>query len=262
MKTGALLILVAALLVNGCSVPLWGNPDAGTAPILADTPGETIVGEGFPTEKAPAEEHIADEAPAEATVAEELPAGGSPPEEVPTADSWATDKPSEAPLPAPASEPETAPPELPASRVGLPKRLRIPAVQVEAGFEYVGLTPEGAMGAPEDPDRVAWYRAGPRPGQPGNAAIAGHVDWAGKVRAFWWLKQLEVGDIVEVVTEGDESYRFVVRWLRWYDAADAPIEEIFGSSQTPEITLITCGGLFDRRAKQYLSRLVVRAALE
>ena len=148
------------------------------------------------------------------------------------------------------------------SEVAPPKLLRFPAVGIEADFEYVGLTPEGAMGVPNHPDRVAWFQLGPMPGQPGNAVIAGHVDWAGKVRAFWWLNRLEPGDIVEIVDENGRSYSFSIQWKRLFDAANAPVRDIFASSNTPEITLITCGGAFDHQTKQYLSRLVVRAALK
>lgn len=145
--------------------------------------------------------------------------------------------------------------------VGLPKRIKIPVIEVDAEIEFVGLTPEGAMDAPRDPDKIGWYRLGPRPGEPGNAAMAGHVDWAGRIRAFWGLKDLDPGDTIEVVSQEGARYRFAVRWVRSYDAAKAPLEEIFGSSGVPEITLITCGGVFDRRTKQYLSRVVVRGVM-
>ncbi|MGI5837208.1 MAG: sortase domain-bontaining protein [Chloroflexota bacterium] len=146
--------------------------------------------------------------------------------------------------------------------VAPPKLLRLPTVGIEAAFEFVGLTPEGAMDTPKNPDKVAWYQFGPRPGQPGNAVIAGHVDWAGKVRAFWWLNRLEPGDVVEIIDQKDNSYSFVIKRKQLYDASTAPVQEIFAGSGAPEITLITCGGVFDHRTRQYLSRLVVRAALQ
>lgn len=162
----------------------------------------------------------------------------------------------------PPSFSELIPSERPAVQVGLPERLRIPSIDVDAEVEHVGLAADGSMGVPEDPDRVAWFQLGPRPGQPGNAAIAGHVDWAGRVRAFWWLSYLDVGDTIEVVTEEGAKYQFAVQWSRWYQAEGAPVEEVFGGSEVPDITLITCGGAFDRQTRQYLSRLVVRAALQ
>jgi len=147
------------------------------------------------------------------------------------------------------------------AQAALPKLLRLPAVGIEAAFEYVGLTPDGAMDTPKHPDNVAWFWEGPAPGQPGNAVVTGHVDWAGRVRALWYLNRLGPGDVVEVVAADGATHRFVIQTKQMYNAA-APVEEIFGSSGIPELTLITCTGVFDHQTKQYLSRLVVRAALE
>ncbi len=143
----------------------------------------------------------------------------------------------------------------------LPKLVRIPSIGVEARFEYVGLTPDGAMDIPKDPNDVAWYSLGPRPGEPGNAVIAGHVDWGGKTAVFWKLDELKAGAIVQVLAVDGRMYEFVVQSLRWYDAETAPVSEVFAQSDATEVTLITCGGVFDRESRQYLSRLVVRAAL-
>jgi len=147
-------------------------------------------------------------------------------------------------------------------QAALPKLLRLPAVGVEAAFEYVGLTPDGAMDTPKQPDNVAWFWEGPVPGQPGNAVVTGHVDWAGRVRALWYLNRLGPGDSVEIVDVDGATHCFVIQSKQMYNAAAAPVEEIFGSSGIPELTLITCTGVFDHQTKQYLSRLVVRAALE
>ncbi|MGE5620226.1 MAG: class F sortase [Sphingomonadaceae bacterium] len=145
--------------------------------------------------------------------------------------------------------------------VELPRQIRIPAIGVDAGFEYVGLAADGAMDVPKDGNNVAWYRLGPKPGEPGNAVVAGHVDWGGKTAVFWELGSLKAGDLVEITATDGRKYEYVVQWLRWYDADDAPVEEVFGQSDGYELTLITCGGDFDRRTRQYLKRLVVRATL-
>ena len=179
------------------------------------------------------------------------------------------------PLP-PRNRPRLAPPNRPSSRrlkarqesalsrdvaVALPKRISIPAIGVDAGFEFVGLAADGSMDVPKDPNQVAWYRLGPRPGERGNAVLAGHVDWNGRTAVFWGLKDLQAGDSIEVVAADDRKYEFVVQWKRWYDAEAAPVEDVFRQAEIGEITLITCGGEFDRKRRQYLSRLVVRAVL-
>ncbi|HEX2923100.1 MAG TPA: class F sortase [Chloroflexota bacterium] len=145
--------------------------------------------------------------------------------------------------------------------VELPKRLRIPSIGVDAGVEYVGLAADGAMDVPRDANHVAWYKLGPRPGAVGNAVIAGHVDWGGKVAVFWQLGQLKPGDTIEVVAADDRKYEFVVQWQKWYDASTAPVQEVFGQAGVAEVTLISCGGEFDKKSRQYLSRIVVRGIL-
>ncbi len=147
------------------------------------------------------------------------------------------------------------------SAVQLPGRIKIPAIGVDTTFEAVGLAADGAMDSPQDPSKVAWYRLGPRPGEAGNAVLAGHVDWGGKPAVFWGLAKLGAGDTVEITAADGRKYEFVVQWQQWYDAEQAPVEQVFGQSREVQLTLITCVGVFDQKTRQYLSRLVVRAAL-
>ncbi len=131
---------------------------------------------------------------------------------------------------------------------------------MSAGLEFLGRTSDGALDAPKNPDNLGWYKLGPKPGEPGNALIDGHVDWAGKVRAFWYLKKLTPGDRVIVTDSDGVNHVFAVEWSKWFDA-NAPVNELFAQSDQAEITLITCGGQFDQATHQYLSRLAVRAKL-
>lgn len=145
-------------------------------------------------------------------------------------------------------------------RIALPAILRLPSVGVRMDIESVGATPDGGMDVPQDPSGAGWYRYGARPGEPGNAAIGGHVDYGGKIRPFWYLDKLAIGDPVEIQLSDGTTVTYYVRWERMYDPNDAPLMEIFGSSGVPEVTLITCGGEFDRATRQYLGRFVVRAS--
>ena len=65
----------------------------------------------------------------------------------------------------------------PEARIGLPIRLKIPAIKVDANLEYVGLTPDGSVGVPKSLSNAAWFNLGPRPGETGNAIIDGHFGW-------------------------------------------------------------------------------------
>ena len=142
---------------------------------------------------------------------------------------------------------------------GLPVRLAIDTgrVRVDAPVEYVGLTPDGAMGTPDGWWNVAWYRLGPRPGEPGNAVLAGHLDSTAGPAVFWDLERLNPGDIVSVIDDRGQTIHFRVTRTQVYYTDDAPLNEIFGPAQGSHLNLITCDGSFDPAAGVYDRRLVV-----
>lgn len=114
------------------------------------------------------------------------------------------------------------------------------------------------MATPEDPWNTAWYAPGARPGQRGNAAIAGHVDYAGIGQVvFWDLNQLGPGDEVLVETADGVTLRFVVQDSAFFRPATAPLQRIFGQTNAVNLNLITCGGAFDPVTREYDQRLVV-----
>lgn len=139
-----------------------------------------------------------------------------------------------------------------------PIRIRIPTINVDAAIGSVGLTDEGAMDVPKNPVDTGWYEGGPRPGEAGSAAIAGHVDWLnGGDAVFTDLDQVKPGDMVMVENGAGEISSFVVREVRTYDpTADAT--EVFSSTDgESHLNLITCSGVWDTGAMQYSERLVV-----
>ena len=141
---------------------------------------------------------------------------------------------------------------------GLPVRLRIPSIRVDAAVEAVGLTAAGAMDTPKETNDVAWFHPGPRPGEAGSAVIAGHFGWEdGKALVFNDLSTLHQGDIVQVEDGYGITLSFVVRETRNYDpAADA--SEIFTSSDgKAHLNLITCEGVWNVQEQQYSNRLVI-----
>lgn len=143
--------------------------------------------------------------------------------------------------------------------VGTPKRLRIPAIKVDAVVESVGLTPDGAMGVPSNYENTAWYNLGPKPGEPGNAVIDGHVDSQTGAAVFWNLRKLRPGDLVIVVGDDGAERKFVVTALVSYKRAEAPLQQIFGPAPGVHLNLITCdqNSVFNRQQGGYASNLVV-----
>ena len=70
---------------------------------------------------------------------------------------------------------------LPAAQIRVvdptPVRLVIAAIDLDARIEARGLDANRSLDTPKDFHDVAWYRLGPRPGDPGNAVMNGHVNW-------------------------------------------------------------------------------------
>jgi len=140
-----------------------------------------------------------------------------------------------------------------------PVKLMIPALGVEAAIEAVGQDPDGAMTAPTDPDEVAWYKLGAGMGVPGNVVFAGHVNWAGSLRVFGRIDQLDRGDVIQVIDAEGRGFEYAVETSRVVRAEGAPLDEIFVQPNAPVITLITCGGEYVPSRREYLDRVIVRA---
>lgn len=150
------------------------------------------------------------------------------------------------------------------SHPGLPARLKIPRIGVDAALQYVGLTQTGAMDVPKGPTDAAWFESGPRPGESGSAVIAGHYGhWKnGGGSVFDKLHTLEAGDTIFIEDEKGAITTFVVRESLLYDPK-ADTSDIFGSNDgKSHLNLITCEGIWDDVSRSYSERLVVFADKE
>ena len=145
----------------------------------------------------------------------------------------------------------------------LPVRIKIPAIDVDAPMEYVGLTLDGAMDVPKGPAEAAWYMLGPRPGKIGSAVLAGHSGWKNNVPAvFDDLHELRKGNKIYIENEQGEILTFVVRESRKYNP-DADATDVFSSSdERAHLNLVTCTGIWDETKKSRSDRLVVFADKE
>jgi len=127
--------------------------------------------------------------------------------------------------------------------------------------EQVGKTPDGAMDVPRDFYETAWYQLGPRPGEPGNAVIDGHVDSTTGKAIFWDLRKLVRGDKIIVVGDDGVERRFVVTDMGTYATADVPLARVFGPATGTHLNLITCDSntTFNHTTASYDGNLVVYA---
>lgn len=149
-------------------------------------------------------------------------------------------------------------------KVGLPTRLKIPSIAVDADILSVGLAADGSMDVPKKATEVAWFNLGEKPGDQGSAVITGHYGaWKnGDSSVFDNLHELKKGDKIYVEDELGGMISFVVREVRSYDP-QADATEVFSSDdERSHLNLITCEGIWNDDVNSFSKRLVVFADRE
>jgi hypothetical protein len=140
-----------------------------------------------------------------------------------------------------------------------PVRIEIPAIGVSAAVIRLGLKRDGTMQVPDDFALAGWFTGGPAPGETGPAVIAGHIDSRSGPAVFYRLRELRVGDRIEVLRADRTTIRFAVESVVQYPKRAFPTEAVFGPAPEPLLRLITCGGTFDRSLSSYRDNIVVTA---
>jgi len=143
----------------------------------------------------------------------------------------------------------------------VPVRLRIPALGIDTNIEALGLQSSGAMDVPSNIWNAGWLSSGPKPGEAGNAVIAGHRDSVKGEAVFWSLENLSPGDKVYVSDSTGNELTFVVTEVASYPLESTPLERVFGVSDQSQLNLITCYGDFVKDQHTYNKRLVVYTRL-
>lgn len=142
--------------------------------------------------------------------------------------------------------------------IGVPMRIKIPKIAVDAVIEKVALVADGSMGVPKRALNTAWYELGPRPGEMGSSAISGHVNWwNGATGVFRNLHKLKKGDKITVLDDKGAIISFVVRESRIYKASADATDVFISNDGKAHLNLITCTGTWNKRTQQYSQRLVV-----
>lgn len=142
-----------------------------------------------------------------------------------------------APLP---RAPVTVPVAAALVRVGPPRSIRIPALEIDQRILPVGLKDDGAMQTP-DFGAIGWYRPGPRPGASGPAVVVAHVHGPAGDDVFADLDHLAPGDVVVIRRARGRSV-FVVDSVIQVAKERLPYRRIWKDSRRPLLRLITCAG--------------------
>ncbi|MEV4349269.1 class F sortase [Actinoplanes sp. NPDC049596] len=152
---------------------------------------------------------------------------------------------------------------LPRATADGPTRLRIPALELDAAVDAVGIDEAtGDFAVPPSVDEVGWYRYGPGfAATAGSIVVAGHVDSAAEGEgAFFHLGRLDAGDTVTLTGPDGRERAFEVIARERYRKTAVPLEKYFARDGAPRLTLITCGGPFDPKTRHYRDNVVVTAA--
>jgi LPXTG-site transpeptidase (sortase) family protein len=236
-------VAVVAIVVSLAVLAFVLRPSDGTEDSTAQSPAP------------PDTTAVVSDAPAAATAtpSASTPSGdGGSPAQTLTAEST----PTAAATSTPASVGATATPR---PQPGADVKLQIPAIGVDAWVIRMGLDDNGVMEVPYNGELVAWYDFTSVPGAPGNAVMSAHLDYRGSTAVFWRLGDLEDGDRVTVLLEG-EPIDYVVSRVYLTRPEDANLREILGGRSGPEtLTLITCGGVWDSAEGEYDHRVIVQA---
>jgi sortase (surface protein transpeptidase) len=143
-----------------------------------------------------------------------------------------------------------------------PVRLRIPAIGVNAPMTELDLDRAGTLKPPPAHQAVfaGWYGDGTPPGSVGTAVTAGHVDTPTGPGVFHELGALTKGETIEISRADGRTAVFTVDAVELYDKKDFPDEKVYGSSDRPELRVITCGGDYSKRTG-YQGNVVIYATL-
>ncbi len=139
-----------------------------------------------------------------------------------------------------------------------PARLRIGSIGVDVEVLPVGVDAAGDMQVP-GPTVAGWYQFGPRPGEPGSALLAAHVDYDGRPGAFFRLRDLVPGDRVEVTGPDGATLDLAVSEVARVPKEGLAATGAFDRSGPPRVALVTCGGEFDRSRRSYEDNVVAWA---
>ncbi len=144
----------------------------------------------------------------------------------------------------------------------MPRILSIDKLGVKSRIINMGLDNKGTLMAPGNVYDTGWYNQSSKPGQAGAMLIDGHVHGPTTEGAFFGLKTLAIGDIIEVERGDGKTFKYevvssAVTPTEETDMAKAmlPIEE-----GKPGLNLITCTGELNSTSNDYPERLVIYAS--
>ena len=144
-----------------------------------------------------------------------------------------------------------------------PVSIDIPKIGARSSLVPLGVNADNTTQVPPvtTPLQAGWYTYAPTPGEVGPAVVLGHVDGNHQKGIFYRLKELAAGDRVSIARKDGTTALFEVTKVHQVPKQDFEKEGVYDDTAGPELRLITCGGVFDRSAHNYVDNIVVYAQL-
>jgi LPXTG-site transpeptidase (sortase) family protein len=144
-------------------------------------------------------------------------------------------------------------------RPGVAMHLEIPRVEIKTEVTEGGVitNKQGELEWQTVPFIAVQYRETALIGARGNAVISGHVVTINEGNVFRDLYKVEFGDQVTVDTP-EGRFTYIVEDVKLVKPSSV---EVMEASNSPLLTLITCGGEFDPKSRSFSDRLVVTSRL-
>lgn len=140
-----------------------------------------------------------------------------------------------------------------------PVALSVAGIGVDgADVVDVGVEPTGEMEIP-GASEIGWYRWSPSPGLDGSAVLAAHIAYNGRDGVFRRLADVAVGAMVSVGYDDGSQRDFRIVEVAQYAKDELPFDRVFAKDGEPVLTLITCGGTFNRSLNSYDDNFVAYA---
>lgn len=143
--------------------------------------------------------------------------------------------------------PAAAVAETPALPRSKPTGMKIDAAGVDAK-KMVDLRVDpasGELGVPSaetDANNPGWWTEGVTPGEKGAAVLVAHFDTKYGPALMKNVKDIELGDFIEVPREDGRTARFKIREIEDVDKKQFPTAKVYGDTNRAELRLLTCGG--------------------
>jgi LPXTG-site transpeptidase (sortase) family protein len=165
---------------------------------------------------------------------------------------------------APAAIPSTT--KLPAAAITnyvvgptMPRYLNIPRLSVHARVLSLGILSTGALATPNNVFDVGWYNQSSLPGQPGAMLIDGHVSSWTTPGVFYGLKNLKIGDQLQIVRGDGKTFTYQVVKSQVFSDNNVDMQSAVTpvTAGKPGLNLITCDGQVKPGTSEFSERVIV-----